>query len=149
MIKRKECNEDGCSLPRWARGKCKIHDKSKASINKNRSATPKKKKSTGEAIVFKMIWEEREHVSFISGIHLGDEAKAHFFAHVISKGKEDKLRLVKENIVFLSMEEHHLLDHGHQEQRDKYTEEMKSKGVTVDWSLIDKRKDNIIKKYKL
>ena len=148
MIKRKKCIVDDCDYPRWAKGYCKAHQ-SLRTDKKKPKPLKQEKKNYGEKLVFEMIWNERDHVSFISGIHLGDEAKAHFFAHVIAKGKEPKLRLVKENIVLLSIEEHSLLDAGTQEQRDKYAEIMKQGGVPVDWSKIDKRKEKLKKKYKL
>ncbi len=58
----------------------------------------KPRRSTGEAKLFKEIWEEREHVCHNCGIPLGDEMKTFFFMHVKSKGAHGKLRLVKSNI---------------------------------------------------
>lgn len=40
MIKRKICDEDGCENPRWARGKCKFHDKGKPNKPKNKFISP-------------------------------------------------------------------------------------------------------------
>lgn len=54
--------------------------------------TPIKKKfrNTGQADLFKIIWEEREdHICVNCEGYLGEEMKAHFFSHDISgKGKD-------------------------------------------------------------
>mgnify|MGYP003659521590 CR=1 FL=1 len=57
--------------------------------------------------MFLKLWEERDHISFISGKYLGSEPRAHFFAHVLPKGAFKKMKCDEENIVFLTMEEHH------------------------------------------
>lgn len=58
----------------------------------------RKRKTTGEAALFKEIWEEREHICHNCKIPLGDEMKTFFFMHIRSKGAHGKLRLVKTNI---------------------------------------------------
>lgn len=78
---------------------------------------PKRRKPTGEAEVFKEIWDEREHICTNCKAHLGDEAKTFHFAHKIPKGREPKLRLVKENIMLHCFECHREYDQG---IRDKY-----------------------------
>lgn len=56
------------------------------------------RKPTGEAALFKEIWEEREHICHNCKIPLGDEMKTFFFMHVKAKSTHGKLRLVKTNI---------------------------------------------------
>ena len=71
----------------------------------------KQKKPKGEQKqMFMEIWEEREHVSELSGIHLGHLPNAWFFAHILSKGSNPHLKLVKENIMLVTQEEHWELD---------------------------------------
>jgi hypothetical protein len=73
----------------------------------------------GEKELFREIWEKRDHISEISGEHLGNEAKAHFFAHIIPKGGYPGFRLREDNIVLMTMEEHHMYDHAtHKAKQD-------------------------------
>lgn len=71
--------------------------------------------ASGEAKLFKEIWDDlepEERVSFVSGIPLGNqhEMRAHYFAHVIGKGRAPRFRLYKKNIALLTIEEHKLWD---------------------------------------
>lgn len=71
----------------------------------------KLKKATGEAELFKEIWndlEVEERVSFVTGFSLPDqhEMRTYYFSHVLSKGSRPELRLVKENIVLMTLREH-------------------------------------------
>jgi len=95
-------------------------------------------KPTGEGDMFKEIWAEREHKSFVSGKPLGHVAKAHFFAHVLSKGAYPKYRLNKDNIVLLTFDEHYLYDHGTMDQREK---------TGYDWQKLYDLKDDLKIKY--
>ncbi len=71
-----------------------------------------KKKPTGEKEVFEMLWNERPHKSQITGepIH---EAVPTNFLHVLAKGKNryPKFKLLKENIIIGTDEDHHFWDH--------------------------------------
>jgi len=58
----------------------------------------RKRKSTGEAIVFYEIWNERQHICENCKIYLGNDARTWFFSHIKSKGKYPELRLEKNNI---------------------------------------------------
>ena len=107
-----------------------------------------KKKVTGEAVVFDMIREEREHVSFISGI--GVPCIAHNFAHCLSKAENryPKFKLRKDNIVLLSEQEHELYDKGTEEQREEYADFMKKKyNIDVDWKKLYNKRDDLIGLY--
>lgn len=65
---------------------------------KSQQENRKSNKVTGEARLFKEIWEEREHVCHNCKIQLGDEMKTYFFMHKKSKGAYPSLRLEKANI---------------------------------------------------
>jgi len=80
-----------------------------------------KRKPTGEAEVFREIWEEREHICTNCKIHLGNDARAHYFAHIKPKKKHPELRLEKTNISLLCMQCHYELDMGTKESFNKRT----------------------------
>jgi len=73
---------------------------------KKSSAIVSKKRPSGEAGMFEVIWNTRPHVSFVSGQQLGTEAKSFFFAHVLPKSTYPEYRLFMNNIVLLSYSEH-------------------------------------------
>lgn len=79
------------------------------------------KKATGELKVFEEIWEEREHVSEISGEPLGDEMSPYFMSHVCSKGAYncDLIKLYKRNIILKTPKEHDLWEFGDREVLQK------------------------------
>ena len=78
---------------------------------KTKKVLNKVKKPTGEKIVFKMIWDTRPHKSFISGTPIR-EGKAINFLHVLPKGKNKypEFKLLKENIVLGTEDEHFMWD---------------------------------------
>lgn len=57
------------------------------------------------------IWDTRDHVSEVSGKHLGDTPYLSFFAHVIRKGSYPSFRHRKDNIMLMTHEEHYKYDH--------------------------------------
>jgi hypothetical protein len=69
---------------------------------------PLKSKSTGQMVVFREIWEERSHVSEVSGEPLGDVLQPIFCSHLLPKGTYKKYRLDKRNIVLKTPDEHRL-----------------------------------------
>tara|TARA_R110002126_G_scaffold86464_1_gene208625 strand:+ start:30540 stop:30989 length:450 start_codon:yes stop_codon:yes gene_type:complete len=123
----------GCNKERWL---------SKPSLmlcaycNKKRLNSKKEpKKATGEAAMFREIWEERDHSSFLSGESLegyyGKDKWYSLFAHILPKGTYPGMRLKKHNIVLLTPFEHFLLDQGTETNRTKYGEKFK-----CDWNKI-------------
>lgn len=63
----------------------------------------------GQVKVFKEIWDEREHKSFVSGtpLNYNFNPKMFFvFSHVLSKGACPALKLDKRFIVLMTLEEH-------------------------------------------
>jgi hypothetical protein len=78
-----------------------------------------KKKPTGEKEVFEMIWKERPHKSQITGdpIH---EARPINFLHVLPKAqnKYPKFKLLKQNIILGTEEDHYAWDHARESIKD-------------------------------
>ena len=73
-----------------------------------------------ELDMFRWIWSERPHVSFVSGRPVQDDVRC--FAHVLPKGlnKYPHFRLNPDNVVLLTPEEHYLYDQGCKCDRDEY-----------------------------
>lgn len=96
-------------------GYCNFHNASLKQAKKNKalSSPPAKKfrKKTGELDLYKIIWEERPHVSEVSGTPLG-EFDVRYFSHILSKGSYGKFRLNKDNIMLKTPEEHHTWEFG-------------------------------------
>lgn len=84
----------------------------------------KPRKVTGELALFKEIWNEREHVSEVSGKRLWEltphnmDVWVRQFSHILTKAAYPdrkngiKMRLNKENIVLMTPEEHAEWEHG-------------------------------------
>lgn len=77
---------------------------------KRSSIVKKKEKPTGESVMFETIWNTRSRVSFITGLPLGMEARSFFFAHVLPKSTYPDYRLLIENVVLLTFDEHNNWD---------------------------------------
>ncbi len=75
-----------------------------------------KRKATGEGVLFDEIWKERPHKSQISGDPIHEPAPINFM-HVLAKGqnKYPKFKLLKENIVLVTDEEHFQFDNARHE----------------------------------
>lgn len=61
--------------------------------------------STGEVKIFKEIWDEREHISQLSGLPIV-EFNIFCFAHILPKGVYPEMRLNKNNIWLMLPKEH-------------------------------------------
>ena len=70
-----------------------------------------KDKGTEQRDMLIEIWAEREHISELSGQHLGDDMSVWFFAHILPKGTYPDMKLNKDNIMLLTPEEHYRVDH--------------------------------------
>ena len=55
---------------------------------------------------YMLMWNERDHYSQISGAYLGEEPQAYMFSHLVSKGSHPELERAKENVWFMTFEEH-------------------------------------------
>lgn len=58
------------------------------------------------------IWNERKHNCTVCKKHLWNEPKAHFFAHILSKGAYPSYKYEKENIALLCYDCHYRFDFG-------------------------------------
>lgn len=63
----------------------------------------------GELALFKQIWEERAHFSQVT-----PDQEIYYdpwcFAHVLSKGASPKFKLLRENIVLMTPQQHDVFD---------------------------------------
>lgn len=66
----------------------------------------KPRKPTGELVLFQSIWETRPHVSFVSGVDLGEEMNVSMFSHLLTKAAYPGYRLYDKNIVLKTPQEH-------------------------------------------
>ena len=92
--------------------------------------------------LFKEIWAETAHISFLTNRQL-KYFDIKVFAHILPKGRYPKFKLLKENIILLHPEEHTLLDQGTEKQRLEYSNKWK-----CDWNQIYIKKEQLLIKYK-
>lgn len=130
------CKYPGCNYSGYlVAGYCKYHnyktkqDKKKAAALALAPDQDWPPHPGGMIGLFREIWEEREHVSFLSGNELRFNVSC--FAHVLPKGKGffPKYAYRKENIVLVTPEEHTLIDHGTEEKRKAYP---------ADWNRLNR-----------
>lgn len=76
-----------------------------------------KRKPTGEKAMFLDLWDNLMHNCSNCYVHLGEEPKAQFFSHIITKGKRPDLRLKPANIMLECLECHQIWDFGTMEER--------------------------------
>lgn len=93
-------------------------------VDKKKYSIPKKSKKRQEVIdsdieFFKSIWNERPHISEVSGEHLG-EFDPCYFSHVLAKGAYPRFRHYKKNIVLCTFEEHQVWEFS--DRKDKEIE---------------------------
>lgn len=69
-------------------------------------------KATGQKTIFMEIWNERPHVSEVSGEYLGNEPNVSFFSHILGKKAYPRFILNKNNILLMTFEEHYEFDFG-------------------------------------
>jgi hypothetical protein len=76
----------------------------------NRIKTPPYK-AKGEKVLFDLIWEERSHISQVSGkpliVDKNNPFFYHQFSHILTKGAYPRFRGLKENIVLKTTTEHY------------------------------------------
>jgi len=170
----RECDYGNCSNPVFSRkkkgeGYCKYHQNLRTDSDylrkqtalkgkqnsKPKSSFKKSFKVTGKAELFRKLIEEREHVSFLTGIYIQqiDHCNcAHVVPATVAEYKEFS-QLDPENIIFLThdydSDEHTLYDAGTKEQRARYAMLCGEKGIVCRWDKINKLYDTLIEKYKL
>lgn len=96
-----------------------------------------------ERDLFMEIWSERPHICTGCNKMLYGEPKAHYFSHIIPKGRRKDLKLVKDNIVIECIECHTLWETGSMEKKRKMLNfEYKLKYVEeLDYSMYHKMKN--------
>ena len=134
-----------CNRPVFSKGFCIYHYKKKRVKN----TSDKLPKKTGEADLFRSIWNSRPHRSELSGVPLqryeGTEYFHWMFAHILDKKNFPLFRLEEENIMIVEpFNEHRLLDQGSSDQRIKFKDNSK---YIVDWDLFYQKKEYLLKKY--
>lgn len=131
------CSAPGCRyygpLVNATKKLCRIHNEARLAARRKpkpkklvkrvykkwKAREPMKKRPrvpTGEATMFKVIWEKREHYCQNCQIFLGNEMHTYNFAHIIPKSRGEKYRLDENNIRLLCLDCHHALDHGTKQQ---------------------------------
>lgn len=122
-IAMKQCKEEGCNNPVFSNHLCKFHQYlnpkvidrenkkklekavSTSIYNDKKKYIKPKSKVTGELELFKKIWNEREHISQISGDKIfAFDPKC--FHHILTKQAFPEHRLNKDNIVLITKQEH-------------------------------------------
>jgi len=156
----KTCNEFNCTRPVFSNHYCLIHqylrtdekyltkkNQPKKVYELKRTKLTYKRENTGEAEIFKQIAQERDPVSYISGLRI--KFVASNFAHVLSKAqnKYPLFKLNKRNIALLTEREHELFDAGTEAQREKYKLIMAQAGVIVDWEKLYTLKEELKQEY--
>ena len=77
---------------------------------KKRKPIKTKRKTTGEKMLFREIWNERLHICENCKVKLDNEARTFYFAHILPKSTHPELRLNKNNIKLLCYECHYAKD---------------------------------------
>ena len=116
--KMKKCKAEGCNYNVFSHGYCQRHshlrtdDKAmglknvivKRTVIARTPIKAKFKAPTGQLEVFKEIWNERKHVSEVSGSPLMFDVQC--FHHILTKQAYPKFLLFKPNIILLTRDEH-------------------------------------------
>ena len=129
----------------------------KIKVKKPLKRTPiqmKPKQATGRGAIMDTLIATRPHISFLSGLPIHNCSYGNC-AHIVPAGKpeyKEFCELDPDNIQLLTLEEHHLLDHGTIAKREFYAIRMNTRfGIhePVMWEKIDALYDELIEKYKL
>lgn len=154
--KERQCSECGNtfrqynSLQKYCSAQCASKNLSKKKHVKNKEYKGVNNlKVSSEIYLYLKIWETRPQRSFLSNQRLNFAERSEFwyncFAHVLSKSqsKYPKFKLYSKNIILLTPEEHHLLDHGTEMQRQNY-----AKKYGCDWKKVYDLKAKLTEEYK-
>ena len=135
----KICNSEGCNNNVFGGGFCKFHqykrqEKNKPIVSTSINSFKEKKikaksKASFQLALFKEIWNEREHVSELSGdkISMFD---VFCFHHILTKAAYPKFLLFKSNIIILTRAEHRMV-------HDHSFEDLIKKDIR--WAEIERR----------
>jgi hypothetical protein len=140
---KKKCLSSGCNNYVFGKGYCKIHQYLRDDFKKYTYI----REPTGELNLFHEIWKTRTHKSFLSNKEI-EYFNVSCFAHILPKGenKFPKFKLNPKNIILLIPYEHHLLDNGTIEQREKYAKENNCNWDKI-YKLYEKLSDEYITTY--
>ena len=142
----KTCRFQNCNYPIFSHGLCNRHQWARTDKELKRLKYRRKKTDVSLYGLFREIFDEREHVSFLSGRPLYANVDVSiwlcYFAHVLSRKMYPKFIIKKENIVLLTPEEHSLLDQGTEQKRKEYAEK-----YHCDWNKIYTLQDELKKEY--
>lgn len=142
MIKRKQCEVEGCNTFVWKQGKCQRHQEQKPTLKASRKDNPEAKELTREQMkLFLEIWDERaddngNNFCFETGRLLKQEYYRNnscCYHHCLFKEKYPEYRLLKENIVIIHPDVHEQV-HVNVDKTPKvkkYTEELKNKLLSL------------------
>jgi hypothetical protein len=99
---------------------------------------------TSEKTMFEWIWNNRAHVSFLSGLPLNNPVPA-YFAHVLEKGlsKYPEFRLNPDNVILVTWDEHMLIDQGDSDKRARYVKQHPS----ADFGALELLAEELKEKY--
>ena len=114
----KKCKHEGCNNNCFSHGYCQRHQSERTDdkalklkdISSNSTIIPKTKVKakfkapSGQLDCFKDVWNEREHVSELSGKKLMFDVQC--FHHILTKAAYPKFLLFKPNIILLTRDEH-------------------------------------------
>ena len=127
----KNCEGDYCFSHKPRKGLRMISNQMKGYQDKYNESITKLGNVMEMWDVFYAIWKKRPHLSEVSGNYLGMEPLSAHFHHILPKSKYPELRLVEENIILLTLDEHANVE----SDMYKYEE-------------VNKRRELLITKYK-
>ena len=157
----KECKEGNCSYPVFGGGYCSQHQYLRRKENKNRIPKDNIHHNKIDKVdydiyqwgfktqpeLFNHVWYSRAHCCEVSGESLekyvGTDFFVNMFAHILSKSntKYPLFKYNPANILLVSPDIHHLLDHGSEDQRVNHLPKEQ-------WKVFWDRRRKLISQYK-
>ncbi len=116
IVNKTHCLCDSCNYKRLHNGLSRFE----YNLAARKTIHQARRKSTGEAQLFKEIWMERPHICSHCGRQLSSPMRAGYFSHIHSKGARPDLRLCKDNIELLCLECHARHEFGFNYERDSH-----------------------------
>ena len=105
---------------------------------KQRKPIKQSKGQSGQKDMFNQIWQDRPHISQISGLKLhpqGHDLWHWQFAHIISKGAYPSYKLNPDNICLMTAGEHSLWDNA------------RHKCTGKEWDWLKEKEQQLIQQY--
>jgi len=103
-----------------------------------------KRKSTGEGVIFELVWENRPHVSVVNGAPITqfEYNNKLCFAHVLNKRKYPLFRLYEKNMALLKHDQHTFWDNRTEEKLEARMKDGE------DWEYMMDLEAELIEEYK-